>query len=215
MQQCIVYMKETLFLIGGGNTFDDREQMLKYFRECDPFVEYGSRYWHEWILWSLGDKYNTVKYKKIGQDNADYEVWKIVFEKQIEYLKSKGESDYLHIVAHSLGTIFILKYLIENTLSFKLSSLHLVAPIVAEEFLGNSGEGLGTFRFDTEKLGNIKSFCNDIHVWHSKDDTICKFQNAEMIVKHVNGTKLHEFEDRGHFVGETFLELFDVLRAMR
>ena len=57
-----------------------------------------------------------------NKQNADYQAWKIEFEKILPDL----DKDSI-LIGHSLGGIFLAKYLSENKLAQKLDSLHLVA----------------------------------------------------------------------------------------
>ena len=142
-------------------------------------------------------------------DNADYVVWKIMFEKYFVKLNSEN----LTIVSHSLGTIFILKYLVENGFKTNIKQLHLVSPIVSNDFQPvDDVENTGTFTFDISKISEVKKYVDDLHIWHSTDDTMCIYKNAEYIKQEIPDSTLHTFSDRGHFLQSTFWELFDVLR---
>jgi predicted alpha/beta hydrolase family esterase len=63
------------------------------------------------------------------RENASYPAWKIWFEKIFPYLNEEN----IIIVAHSLGGIFISKYLSENAFPKHLAQLHLVAPVLDDE----------------------------------------------------------------------------------
>jgi predicted alpha/beta hydrolase family esterase len=199
--------KENIILISGGLTFKNEEQMLAYYRTWDIDKNYDGKYWMDWLMWSLGDTYNFVKPNFPGKDHAHYGVWKIVFEKHLERVGRENVS----LICHSLGTIFILKYLTENSL--KIKNLHLVGTYVADEFQKeNDTESAGTFAFDITHVKDMSGNCEKIYLWHSEDDTDCSIQNAEYVHEQLPDAVFSKFADRGHFVGATFLELFDVLR---
>lgn len=199
--------KEHVFAISGGLTFSDDNQMLEFYKKTDIHATYNNKYWMDWLVWSLEDKKNIVKLKMPGFDNANYNVWKIIFEKYLREI----DSEKITIVAHSLGTIFILKYLVENNL--KIKNLHLVGSFVSDDFQSNSfDEGSGTFTFDYSKVSEIESRCENIFLWHSTDDTSCTIKNSEYLHEQLPKSKFSRFEDRGHFNGSTFVELFDVLK---
>lgn len=203
-------MKEQIIVIRGGNTFRDREQALEYFRNKNIDVVWSDKNWKDWLQWSLEDKYEFIIPKMPMCDNADYEIWKIIFQKYLEKLNDKE----IILIGYSLGTIFLIKYLLENNFPKKIKQLHLVAPIVSNDFQKeNDTEDTGTFTFSISKLKDLENICGEIYVWHSKDDMICDFKNAEFIKQEIPNTKFKVFENRGHFFQSTFLELFDVLFA--
>lgn len=202
-------MKDQIIIIGGGRTYRDKEQMMQNFITFDVDMEYKTRSWKDWLSWSLEDKYEFITMKRPLVDNADYVVWKIMFEKYFVKLNSEN----LTIVSHSLGTIFILKYLVENGFKTNIKQLHLVSPIVSNDFQPvDDVENTGTFTFDISKISEVKKYVDDLHIWHSTDDTMCIYKNAEYIKQEIPESTLHTFSDRGHFLQSTFWELFDVLR---
>lgn len=203
-------MKKDLILVGGGLSFRDRDQLLEYYKNKDIDQVWGDRFWHEWLMWSLESRFNFIKPSMPTKDNADYEVWKIIFEKYL----NKVTSDEIVFVAHSLGTIFLMKYLVENGINKTIKQLHLVASIVSNDFQpADDVENTATFSFDIKQISKLKDYCEQIHIWHSKDDAMCTFKNAEFIKQEIPESLLHVFEDRGHFISSTFWELFDELRT--
>jgi predicted alpha/beta hydrolase family esterase len=201
-------MKEQILLLRGGKSFRDRAQALEYYKHynIDDHGDYKS--WKDWLVWSFEDQFEFIKVQNPTRDNADYEIWKIVFEKYLPKIRQNPT-----IIANSLGTVFILKYLVENGFPVKIKQLHLVATFVSDEFQPpDDVENAGTFGFDISKIDLIKKFCNEIHMWHSVDDPMCDIKNAEYIKSKIPDSSLHKFTDRGHFLQSTFLELFDYLR---
>jgi predicted alpha/beta hydrolase family esterase len=61
--------------------------------------------------------------------NSYYPAWKIWFEKYFQYL---GENKLI-VIGHSLGGIFLAKYLSENKFPRCIDSLHLVSPVYNNE----------------------------------------------------------------------------------
>jgi len=200
--------KDQILFIGGGMSFGGRVKMENYFKNLDIDVKWGKS-WKDWLAWTLEDTFEFIKFEQPVAENADYGIWKIVFEKYFAKFNNKD----LIIISHSLGTIFIIKYLVENGFIKKIKQLHLVAPIVSDDFLPeNEVEQTGTFTFDISKISDVRKCVEQIHVWHSTDDAMCMYQNAEYIKEQISESKLHTFQDRGHFIQSTFFELFDVLR---
>ncbi len=200
--------KETIFGISGGNSFRDEAQMLKYYQNFDIDYIHTEKYWMDWMDWSLQDSHNCMRLKMPGSDNANYGVWKIIFEK---YLAKSG-SQNLSIVAHSLGTTFILKYLLENEL--KINKLHIVAPFVSDAFQPEEFyESTGSFEFNYKDINQIESKCNQICIWYSEDDEICTSDHAQYLHREFTNSELYELRDCGHFNQSTFWELVNKLRV--
>jgi predicted alpha/beta hydrolase family esterase len=203
-------MKTDILHVGGGLSFADEEQMLAFYKNFDIDEQWGERNWKRWLEWTLSDRCNFLEMKRPTGDNANYEVWKIIFEKY--FPKLLGEQTIL--IGHSLGTIFLMKYLVENGFQKKIKQLHLVASIVSNDFQpADDPENTGTFTFDILQVHKLEDVCEEIHIWHSEDDTMCSIKNAEYLKEQIPKSVLHSFTDKGHFLQATFLELFDVIRA--
>jgi predicted alpha/beta hydrolase family esterase len=188
--------------------------MLEYYKNFNIDEDWGGRSWKDWLEWTLGEKYNFIKMKRPTSDNADYEVWKIVFQKYLE----KIQGDRSIFVGHSLGTIFLLKYFSENGLPEKIKKirqLHLVASIVSNQFHPvDDVEDTGTFTFDITSVTKLKEMCEEVHIWHSEDDPMCSVKNAVYLKEQIPTAVYHQFTDRGHFVQPVFVELFNVLNKL-
>ncbi len=73
-------------------------------------------------------------------------------------------------------------------------------------------EDCGTFTFDISKVSEIKKYCENIHIWHSTDDTMCRYANTEYLLEQIPESILHKFENRSHFLDTTFWELFEEMK---
>ncbi|MDR0860065.1 MAG: hypothetical protein LBO09_03640 [Candidatus Peribacteria bacterium] len=75
---------------------------------------------------------------------AYYWARKIWFEKIFPYLNNEGTI----LIGHSLGAMFLLKYLSENTFPQPLSQLHLISSSIDEETGYQEKHYLGDFVWD-------------------------------------------------------------------
>lgn len=201
--------KPQILILGGGRSFRDREQLLEFYQNYDISRTKGKN-WKHWLEWSLEDSYEFIFPDFPLRNNADYEIHKIILEK---YFQKFNDQDLI-IVAHSLGTIFIMKYLLENGFVKNIKQLHLISPIVSNEFQpADDVENTGSFTFEYEIVGEIAKCCEEIHIWHSTDDMICTYKNAEYLKEKIPQANLYTFTNKGHFLQSTFWELFDVLRS--
>lgn len=200
-------MKKVLLSISGGNSFRDNGQLVRYYQDFDVDYVHEDKYWMNWLMWSFEDVCDAMRLKMPSTDNAQYDVWKIVFEKYL----SKFQNRNVSLVAHSLGTTFILKYLLENNLYLK--ELHLVAPFVSDSFQSSDfNESTGTFTFKHEQVKNISSKCEKVYIWYSADDTVCTDTHAKFLHKEIPHSKLITVPGRGHFNQSVFWEIFEVIK---
>lgn len=203
-------MKKQILFIRGGECFDSKEDFYRFLRIAEiNLIPEDKKHWRDEVIEKISDNYDSIVPTMPVRENSDYEAWKIWFERHLEFIYDESPI----FLGTSLGGTFLLKYLSENNFSKKISQLHLVAPCVSDE--GQELEKLGSFNFDVSKIDRIKNICNDIHVWHSKDDTNVPFFNSEIVMKNLPEASLHIFADRGHFNIESFPEIIEVIKNIK
>lgn len=201
--------KKQIIFIHGGYTFETRKDYLKFLKgyELKPYRK--NKYWINWLALKLKNRYEVFVPQMPCEKNAKYEEWKIWFEKYISFIKDKNPI----LIGHSLGAIFLIKYLSENKFSKKILQLHLVSPAIFDEGLGP--EKLSTFKSNLKNIEKIKDRCKELHLWHSRDDETCLFKNSEIIKKIIPSANFHIFKNRGHFKQPTFPEILEVINKAR
>lgn len=202
-------MKKQIIFIGGGETFENKEDFYNYIStvELDPYKE--GKYWRDWIIGVLSEDYDIIVPQMPAKQNSDYEAWRIWFERHFDFINDENPI----LVGHSLGGTFLLKYLSENNFPKKIKQLHLIAPAVYDDGLGL--EKLSTFEFDIKQVNKIENLSNEIHLWHSEDDDVCLFKNSEMVKENIPSAIFHTFKDRGHFLQPAFPELLEVIKKAK
>lgn len=138
--------------------------------------------------------------------NARYLEWKIWFEKLFPLL-----SDQVILIGHSLGGIFLAKYLCENTFPKTIKQLHLVAAPYDTEIIK---ESLADFALDITvgKLSNISEY---IYLYQSRDDQAVAYEDVLKYKRDIPTAELVIFEDRGHFTQEDFPELLKNIELIK
>lgn len=196
--------KQNLWIIGGGEVFENQEAYLHFLENEFSIDRKKSGDWKKWLADGLLDTHNVTKIAMPDKMNADYDAWKIVFEKYIDELDTNTN---MSIVGHSLGGIFIAKYLSENTFPIKIEALHLVAPVWShpESKIHNTDN----FSFHPMHLSRIPSQCKNIFIWASEDDEIVDFSDSEKYAESLPMADFRTFKNRGHFLGSHFVELFN------
>lgn len=186
-------LKHQLIFIHGGEAFENEEVYLQYLvdTEYDPYAKRPN--WKKWLADGLSDCFESFSPAMPSKQNASYPAWKIWFEKLFPYLNDQK----LVIIAHSLGGIFIAKYLSENTFPKPITELHLIAPVLDNE--GLIGESIASFAFDVKNLPNLASQADKVHIWSSTDDPVVPRSHSERYHKVIENSILHTFETRQHF----------------
>jgi len=157
--------------------------------------------WRDWLATSLPDDYELLTPTFPNSANAQYAEWVIYFEKLLPFLQ-----DDTTIIGHSLGAMFLMKYLHSSTLPIRLRHLILIA--------GQHGT------FDSEDVGSFlvtdasgaERCATDVHVFHSEDDPVVPYSSLAAIVQDIPGAIAHSYTDQAHFNGPTFPDLLAVIQ---
>ncbi|PIZ00240.1 hypothetical protein COY62_03705 [bacterium (Candidatus Howlettbacteria) CG_4_10_14_0_8_um_filter_40_9] len=202
-------IKHQSIFIRGGEAFDNKEEFYSYIknRPFDPY--YNPRRWTDWLEWSLSEKFDSFTPMMPNKQWADYEGWKIWFERYLPYINHNKKSKLI-MIGHSLGTIFLAKYLSENKFPKKIHQMHWVCSVFENK--GLVDEKITTFEFDVHKLKNIESQVDKIFFYHSKDDHLVPFSHSKKFMKYMPKAHLFSFKDRGHFNQPAFMEILQVIQ---
>ncbi len=197
-------MKTSVVIIHGGTTFDTYEEYWKYLESSTLTLEKINRKnWKDFLAENLTE-FEVVYPKMPNSKNARYPEWKLWFEKLFPLL-----SDEVILVGHSLGGIFLAKYLSENIFPKKITALHLVAAPYDTEVIKDSLADFALIH-TVEKLADLT---NQIFIYQSKDDPEVAFADAKKYKRDIPSAQLEVFEDRGHFIQESFPELIANIKA--
>ena len=194
-------MQQVLF-IWWWNVFASREDFIEQLKtwNYNPFEI--KKKWKNSLWEKLWGAYHVAILDMPNKNIALYKEWKIWFEKIFEYLEWEQI-----IVAHSLWTIFILKYLIENWFPKNIKQLHLVSALIDDKDLPLEESYLWDFTFDIQKIPEIEKICDKIFLYHSKDDVFVPFSQWKRLHESLSNAEFEVFEDRGHMLMEEFPEL--------
>lgn len=197
--------KPQIIFIHGGNTFDSREQYYAYLQKREFELTEDNSHWMQPIREALTDSEFFMP-SMPASDDADYLAWKIWFEKLFPFL----HGGKIILIGHSLGTIFLAKYLSENAFPKPVHAIHLVGSVFDGE--GIIDEGMANFILDPAKVSDIEKVTTNIYLYHSVDDPVCPWRNVEKYQKYLPHAQLHRFTDRWHFLDATFPELLEQLK---
>lgn len=197
-------MKKQIVVIHGGDTFKTYEDYLKYLLQSEITLERLFRKdWKSTLHDALAD-FEIISPEMPNKRNAKYLEWKIWFEKILPLL-----GDEVVFIGHSLGGIFLAKYLSEHAVSKSIRATHLVAAPFDNV---NPAESLEDFRLPDD-LRKFAEQGGDIFLYHSKDDKVVPFENLEKYRAQLPAARVVEFEDREHFNQKEFPEIIRNIRA--
>jgi len=192
-------MKTQVIFIHGGETFETYEEYMSFLRDCAVDLDkLRNRKWAENLQSELGDNFDVIVMRMPCKYNAKYSEWKLWFEKHIPLF-----NDEVILIGHSLGGIFLAKYLSENKFPKKLLGVFLVSSPYDSEA---SGYDLLDFSL-TGGLKQLEEQAGNIFLYHSKDDDVCPFADFEKYRKALPNANTEVFEDREHINQETFPEI--------
>lgn len=199
--------KQQVFYIHGGSAYSNYDDFLEVLRTRTIRDLPGAETLKKWtatLVEDLGEEYEVFMPSMPNSQNAKYQEWKIWFERYFEYLK-----DDIILLGWSQGAYFLVKYLLENDLPFKVKALVLLAgPFDNEGLVGEDG---GDFAFANTKVGELARKTDNIFILHSEDDPIVPFSAAQKYKMALPGAKLVTFTDKNHFLVEKFPELLDII----
>lgn len=204
-------MKNQVVFIHGGTAFSKYEAFIEYLKNQpirDPRGEVEEKRWQSTLRSELTDTHEVYMPTMPNKQNAQYEEWKLWFERYFEFLR-----DNVVLVGHSLGGYFLIKYLTENAMPVTVRALILLAaPFENDDFGGEDG---GDFQFDVTKHAGVSGQVGEIHILHSEDDPVVPYAHALKYHQSLETAHLHTFADKNHFIIPEFPELIELIRQFR
>lgn len=194
-----------LFVIHGGDAFDSYEEYLADLQSRTAHLErMKPGGWKMGLQKNLGEEFDVYNPSMPNKDNAKYAEWKIWFEKIVLLM-----DDEVILVGHSLGGIFLAKYLSEETFPKHIRGTFLVAA----PFNTPTEHPLADFVLPSD-LEGLRKQGGKIFVYHSTDDVVVPYSNAESYRLALPDATFRTFTDRGHFNQERFVEIEEGIRSV-
>ncbi len=196
--------KKQVLHIHGGTTWPNREALRAYLAtySVERIVEKMRRQgtsWRDTLPVALGDAYEVLLPQMPVAQYARYEEWALWFKKLIPLLRND-----VVLIGHSLGGVFLAKYLTEHVLPVRVAQLHLVAAPIED----TPNEPLCDFGIeDPQELVVIEQRVHSIMIYHSEDDAVVPFKDGVAYAHYLPNAAFVRFIDRGHFLQEDFPEL--------
>ena len=198
-------MKRQVLVIHGGNAFDSYEEYIADLRAKEVTLErLTAKDWKATLGERLGSAFEVFTPRMPNGQNAKYLEWKIYFEKLLPLM-----DDGVVLVGHSLGGIFLAKYLSEETVSKKIhATLFVAAPFNTVEVHPYADFNL------SEPLTRPTKQGGDLFFYQSKDDQVVPYSNVKDYQRVFPSAHFTLVDGRGHFNDGTFPELEETLRTL-
>lgn len=196
-------MKTQVLIIHGGTTFDKYSDYKNYLKNTVIDIERlkPSYDWKQSVQQDLGDEYEVLAPRMPNSTNAKYAEWKLWFTNVLAVTNKN-----IVLVGHSLGAIFLAKYLSEEAVNKNILKLILIAA----PYTDTPEESLASFRLK-RKLTNVSAQAKTIYLLHSTDDPVVPFSDMAEYAKRLPTAQSVVFEDRQHFNQEYFPILAQII----
>lgn len=199
-------MKQVV-IIHGGDAFATYEEYLDTLENAtldDPRLR--TKGWKSLLPENLGPEYEVLAPRMPNSANAKYIEWKIWFEKHFPFL-----NDEVLLVGHSLGAVFLAKYLSESTFPKKIAATFLIAG--PKDWDDECNRPLHEFAVQGP-LDRLQAQGGKIFLYHSSDDPIVAITEFEKYQQSLPTATFRALDGRGHFVGDEFPELLADIRSV-
>ena len=194
---------KNIIIIHGGNTLANHSDYIDHIKniEIDKTRLYSTIEWKQTISDKLGLNYEVLNPRMPNASYARYDEWKLYFEAVTKVLDNN-----VILIGHSLGGIFLAKYLSENKFPKKIDALFLLAAPYEK-----NGESLGDFKLGTN-LDKVNKQVKKIYILHSEDDPVVPMTDSDKYISALPSAELVVFEDKGHFNTEEFSGLVYLIK---
>jgi predicted alpha/beta hydrolase family esterase len=198
-------MKKQVFVIHGGDAFPTYEEYISYLQnETIDIERFKIRGWKSSLGENLGNEYEVIQPRMPNPENAKYLEWKIWFEKFVPFL-----TDGVILLGHSLGGIFLAKYLAEENFPKKIRATFLAAAPF------NKDGDRAIVEFDLPaSLEKLKEQGGEIFLYHSKDDPVVQFSELAKYQQALPEAHVTVFEEKQHLNQEQFPEIVEAIKSL-
>ena len=196
---------QQILVVHGADAFATYEEYVDSLKSYEVDLEKADlKKWKQNLQKELGKEFQVIRTLMPNQWDAKYLEWKIVFEKYIPHLR-----DDLIIIGHSMGGVFIAKYLSEENFPHKIKATFLVAAPY------NKDEGRDLVEFTPpDSLTGLEDQGGKLFIYHSEDDPVVDFAELAKYQQKLPKANVKVFKDKGHFSQEDFPEIVNDIKEI-
>ncbi|MBI1833518.1 MAG: alpha/beta hydrolase [Candidatus Andersenbacteria bacterium] len=200
-------MKQQVFVIHGGTSFDTHEDYISFLKTRELTLERLTQGedWKASLSDELGESFEVLVPKMPNGTNVRYLEWQIWFERCIPFIQ-----DNAILIGQSLGGIFLAKYLSENSFPKSIRATLLVGAPFDDT---STVESLTDFVLPSS-LEKFATQSEAIYLIHSKDDPVVPVEQTEKYMQALPKAQKVIFDDRGHFNQKKFPEVVSLIQSL-
>lgn len=192
--------------IHGGTTFTSYDDYLEYLRTKSVSLDRLTYkpMWRELLQQNLGDEYQVLLPAMPNKTNARYAEWKLWFDNLTQVF-----TDDCILIGHSLGALFLAKYVSENVFPRKIKATILIATPFQDE----TDEDLTDF-----KLESISDLFRDqagkVMLFNGDNDPVISQEDVALYKKYLPQAEFHTLSAPDHFMRVEFPELIETIKNL-
>lgn len=200
-------MKQQVVAIHGGTSFDTHDEYIAFIKTRELTLEKLQQPddWKALLPRELGASFEVLLPKMPNTTNARYAEWSLWLERCLPFLQPN-----VILIGHSLGGIFLTKYLSENSFPTSIKATLLVAAPFDDT---STVESLTDFALPAS-LEKFAQQGGAIYLVHSHDDPVVPFAQVAQYQQALPKAQPVIFNDRGHFNQERFPELVALIQSL-
>ncbi len=199
-------MKKQVVVIHGGKTYRTYKEYISSLEKYKiDFEKIKNEGWKDILEEKLGKGFEVIYPEMPNPSNAKYLEWKIWFEKIIPFLESK-----VVLVGHSLGGIFLVKYLSENKFPKKILAAFFIAAPYDDK---DADYSLADFKLKKD-ISRLQAQAEKLFIWQSVDDDVVSFTDFEKYKKVLPEAIYRAFRNKGHFTQNNFPEIVQEIKKI-
>lgn len=197
---------QQIIVIHGGTTFSDYNKYLDYLANKQLYVDRltYSPMWKERLQDQLGANYQVLLPSMPNKTNARYSEWKIWFDHLADVI-----TDGCVLIGHSMGAIFLAKYLSESTFARKIKATILIATPYDDE----SVEDLTDFKIESLS-GKLAEQAGRIIFFNGPDDPVIALSDIEKYKKDLPAAEFNMLPAPDHFMRADFPQLVELIKEL-
>lgn len=199
-------MKQVV-VIHGGTSFDQYQDYIDFLktREVSREKLLGGEDWKAALPRELGDSFEVLLPKMPNATNARYAEWSLWLERCLPFVREP-----VILVGHSLGGIFLAKYLAERDFPRRI----LAALLVAAPFDDcSTDESLADFVLPAS-LQKFSDQADSIYLMHSQDDPVVPVEQTAKYQRALPKASVMILDGRQHFQQAQFPELAALIASL-